>query len=145
MLIQASTLFLEVTEEILRRGSRVRFVAEGTSMHPTLRAGDALWVAPVDPAAVRSLDILLYRGPRGPIAHRVRRIRNAPGRLTAFLLQGDAPGAGGEWVDPSQILGRVVAVERGDRTMALSGSWSLSRQRLGVALHRLKRWMSVCL
>ena len=45
-------------------------------MHPTIRDGEAITVEPVAPCAVKCGDILLYRGARRVIAHRVVAILN---------------------------------------------------------------------
>ena len=68
-----SNVFFEVAEEVLRRGHRVRFRAEGASMHPTIRAGETITVKPASPAELEVGDIALYRTERGVIAHRVIR------------------------------------------------------------------------
>ena len=42
-----SSLFRALIEEALTAGTVVRFRAEGTSMHPTIRNGEAITIAPV--------------------------------------------------------------------------------------------------
>ncbi|MGD8776456.1 MAG: S24/S26 family peptidase, partial [Syntrophobacterales bacterium] len=56
--------------ELLSLGLAVRFRAPGTSMHPTIRHGDVITVAPVAPASLKRGDIILYRFQGGFIAHR---------------------------------------------------------------------------
>src|SRR2546428_13306896 len=73
-------------------------------------------VAPVEPAAVKRGDILLYQGERGLIAHRLVGLRrSAKGEDVRYLLQGDASVDRDDPVQPEQVLGRVVAVRRGGR------------------------------
>jgi len=83
-----------------------------------VRDGEAIVVAPIDLREVRRGDVLLYRGPRGPIAHRVVR---GPRRDGSWVLKGDALGSCDAPVDPRQVLGRVVGVERNGRTLSLDG------------------------
>src|SRR2546426_2174706 len=71
------TMFNEITGELLRCGNRVRFRAVGASMQPTIEDGELITVAPVEPAAVKRGDILLYRGERGLIAHRLESLRKS--------------------------------------------------------------------
>src|SRR3989442_9908103 len=109
-------MFNEITGELLRCGNRVRFRAVGASMQPTIEDGELITVAPVEPAAVKRGDILLYRGERGLIAHRLVGLRrSAKGEDVRYLLQGDASVDRDDPVQPEQVLGRVVAVRRGGR------------------------------
>src|SRR2546422_10829912 len=109
-------MFNEITGELLRCGNRVRFRAVGASMQPTIEDGELITVAPVEPAAVKRGDILLYRGERGLIAHRLVGLRrSAKGEDVRYLLQGDASVDRDDPVRPEQVLGRVVAVRRGGR------------------------------
>lgn len=105
-------LFLDVSERLLEEGYRVRFRAGGTSMQPAISDGDALTVEPVDPVAVRPGDILLYRKHRRGIAHRVVHVRHAGQAVVAFVLRGDAKTACDALVEPVDLLGKVVMVER---------------------------------
>src|SRR3989454_7882575 len=114
------TMFNEITGELLRCGNRVRFRAVGASMQPTIEDGELITVAPVEPAAVKRGDILLYRGERGLIAHRLVGLRRSvKGEDVRYLLQGDASVDRDDPVQPGQVLGRVVAVRRGGRSRAL--------------------------
>ena len=45
-----SELFLDLATGLMSRGHRVRFRAEGNSMHPPIRHGEAILVEPVSPA-----------------------------------------------------------------------------------------------
>lgn len=94
----------------------------GTSMHPTFREGDVLWVEPVAAPAVG--DVILYRPPGGPaVVHRVRAV--APGGR--LITQGDASaGPDAAPVEPAQVVGRVQGVHRGGR---------------GVVPAVLRRWL----
>lgn len=105
-------LFLHVSERLLEEGYRVRFRAGGTSMQPAINDGDALTVEPVEPLAVRPGDILLYRTHRRGIAHRVVNIRQAGSAVVAFLLRGDAKAACDRPVEPGEVVGKVIAIER---------------------------------
>ena len=89
-------------------------------MQPTIEDGELITVAPVEPAAVKRGDILLYQGERGLIAHRLVCLRrSAKGEDVRYLLQGDASVDRDDPVQPEQVLGRVVAVRRGGRSRAL--------------------------
>ena len=66
-----SDLFVGLTRELLQRGCHVRFRATGTSMHPTIRDGEVVTVAPASEDAFAVGDVLLCRFGRRPTAHRV--------------------------------------------------------------------------
>lgn len=69
-----SEVFLAVAGGLLSRGHRVRFRAEGDSMHPAIRGGEAIVVEPVSPEHLKKGDIVLYLSGRGITAHRVVKI-----------------------------------------------------------------------
>ena len=126
---------------------------------------------PVQPPAVRTGDIVLYRTEAGVIAHRVIRIerrnpcseaplraeeqiskpRHSPSQSTElsphqlFFLRGDASENCDRPIEGEQILGKVVSVERDGR---LIDPYSLNAKvmyltRLGVSW--LKSWIKEAL
>jgi signal peptidase I len=133
--------FVSVVSDLLSRGHSVRFRAKGGSMHPTIREGEAITVAPARPAGIRRGDVILYRVGQGVIAHRVARVAQRLDGALVFIPRGDASQGRDEPVEETAILGRVVAVERGGRT--LNPAWSGARA-LAVAwaaAARLLRWL----
>jgi signal peptidase I len=133
--------FVDVVSDLLRQGHSVRFRANGGSMRPTIREGETITVAPVQPAEIRRGDVVLYRVGRGVIAHRVARVVRQPGGTLVFTPRGDASQGRDQPVEELAILGRVVTVERGGRSLnpaalrarALAVAWA-------VAGHLL-RWL----
>ncbi len=140
-------VFSDVSAELLRRGARVRFRATGRSMQPTILEGEAITVEPVAPAAITPGDILLYRWKRGVIAHRVIRIERTNGGAvtqpsvlspqSSFVLRGDASVSYDCPVEPEQVLGRVVAVERAGRRIDLAGRRAKLKRTCRVWASRL--------
>lgn len=166
-----SEVFLAVAGGLLSRGHRVRFRAEGDSMHPAIRGGEAIVVEPVSPEHLKKGDIVLYLSGRGITAHRVVKIlaggaaysleerelrslegnpssaallkRSAPQvKRSFFVLRGDAPGSADEPVEQEQILGKVVAVERAGRSIDLDNQKAKMLQTFGILIYRLKRTIS---
>jgi len=124
----AQPLFIDVSTELLRRRQCVRFRAPGLSMHPTIKEGQTITVAPISPLDIKRGDILLYILGRKIIAHRVVSIEkkksdssNQPSKFCSrlFLLRGDASTICDEPVEAQQILGKVVFVERDGRSINL--------------------------
>jgi signal peptidase I len=110
---------IHVIEALLRGGHSVRFRAPGSSMHPTIRNGEIITVAPLGESAIQLGDVVLYRRGRAAIAHRVIRMQSASGRSGAFVLQGDAAISCDRPVCFAQLLGRVLAIERDGRRVRL--------------------------
>jgi signal peptidase I len=124
--VEPHHLFSDLSAELLRTGMNICFQASGWSMHPSIEDGETITVEPVAPCDVKRGDIILYLSQRGVIAHRVVKIQSAvksqqsttshqssslsPHHL--FLLRGDASNSCDEPVEPQQVLGIVVSVER---------------------------------
>jgi signal peptidase len=118
--------FPNLIVDCLSAGRPVRFRARGSSMHPTIRSGDSLLVAPVEPDRVRTGDIILYAAtPSRLLAHRVIEIvrhacpgpegADAAGTEAAFLMKGDGCPHPDPPVASDRVLGKVAAVERNGR------------------------------
>jgi signal peptidase I len=104
----------ELAAEVLRRGARLRIKARGGSMVPFLRDGDVVLVTPVADTDVAVGDVICYEAPPGGLClHRV--IERKRDRV---LAKGDAL-AFTEVVDPADVLGKVVAVQRRGRVKRL--------------------------
>src|SRR2546427_346981 len=124
--MSAALRFIELLEDVLRGGHRVRFRAPGWSMHPTICHDEIITVAPLGRAPVRTGDVLLYRQGRTAIAHRVIQVRSSSGGAAELVLRGDAAAVSDRPVRLEQVLGRVQAVERSGRRVRLRGprpSW----------------------
>lgn len=132
--------FLDVSRDLLARGYQVRFQATGSSMYPTIRHQDLVTVAAGDASAIKTGDIVLYRLGEGVIAHRVIGIERTPdGRVGRVALRGDWADLPDAPVEPDQILGRVLAVDRDGRHITLIGPWARLRQRARASLSKAKR------
>ena len=113
-----SPLFASVVESLLAAGCSVRFRASGGSMHPTIRAGDVLVLAPIDPTELRKGAVVLARQSGRLVAHRIADITNSDAG-PRVLLRGDALSACAPTVPADAILARVVAIERAGGRMAV--------------------------
>jgi len=109
--------FAELSAKVLTEGHALRFRAHGNSMFPFIRDGDTLTVGPAPDAAVRTGDVVFYRGAHDTLtAHRVLRRMWLHGE-GVFATRGDAHAGPCEEVRASQVLGRVVCVERSHRVV----------------------------
>ncbi len=122
-----------LAEGLLAHGRTIKFSAPGGSMRPTIRGGEVIHVEPVRPASIGAGDIILFHQGTRIVAHRVVRIAQLRG-TRAFLTRGDAAFAADPWVAAGAVMGKVVAVERGGRTVALTTAGSIWSGRLGLCL-----------
>ena len=113
--------FVELTAELLNRGCCIRFQATGHSMYPAIKDGEIIKVEPVEPSQIKKGDILLYRVKKGVIAHRVVHIERRNGGPPFFVLRGDSLEACDGIVEPRQVIGRVISVERNGHDYKLNG------------------------
>ena len=115
-----SAVFGAVIEEALTTGALVRFRAEGTSMYPTIRDGEAITVAAVSTDEIVRGDVLLCRHGKRVLAHRVVGVTGR-GADRFFELRGDAKAACDPPVGASAVVGKVVGVRRNGRLVPLCG------------------------
>ena len=122
-------MFPKLITELLLDGYKVNFSAPGHSMFPTIMANETILVEPIDAAEAARGDIILYRSNGNLIAHRVVGINMLTGNTSSshsdretqssvpsthpfFTFRGDAAVACDEPVKASQILGKVISIER---------------------------------
>jgi signal peptidase I len=116
--------FVELTAELLERGNCVRFQATGHSMYPAIKDGEIIKVEPVEPSHIKKGDIVLYRMKKGVIAHRVVRIERRNGGPPFFVLRGDTLKTCDGTVEPRQVIGRVISVERNGHDCRLDSRYA---------------------
>ncbi len=162
MIPSPQQLFIDMSTELLRQGKNVRFRAPGLSMHPAIREGETIIVAPVTPVDIKRGDILLYLAGMKVIAHRVVSIKREKSDSTShssaqsnaltpqiiFTLRGDASAICDDPVEGKQVLGKVVSVERHGRSIDLYSTrarvlhiaytWASHLKRLILCL--LRQW-----
>ena len=117
--------FGDLAADLLKMGKQVRFRAMGSSMHPLVRDGDTLLIAPCQSFSIRPGDILLCTGGNHClVVHRVIRRKDSRNNRQ-FLTQGDqAPWPDG-WIDASRIYGRLEEIERDGKRFNTTGPFRL--------------------
>jgi signal peptidase I len=126
---ERTAIEMELAEEVLRSYGKLRIMARGSSMIPTIFPGDILFVER-DPLA-RLLPghvALASRGGRF-FAHRVVRL-TALGGAPRVVTRGDALSADDPAFFSEEILGRVTSVVRGQRQIELGGQDGLKASRI---------------
>jgi hypothetical protein len=131
------TAFENTVADLLGRGVSVRFQASGDSMHPSIRNGEHVHVAPVEWSSLRVGDVVLARARRGLTAHRL--VKVAAGAVTT---RGDNAIARDAALPHDAILGRITHIERDSVTVPVPPAPFLTFRRNLVSLSQLIR--SVC-
>lgn len=93
---------LENVAEQVRKGQTVTFIAKGKSMHPKVKDGSEVTVAPVDGEKVGRGDVVLVRVAGSIYLHLVTAVQR--GRVQISNNKGHVNG----WTKPENIYGRLV-------------------------------------
>jgi signal peptidase I len=133
-----TSLFLELSELLLRGGKHLQFRAAGLSMYPTIQDGDLVRVTSVSRDRIRVGNIVLYQTGGVPVVHRVVGIRKFAG-CTVLSLRGDACGSPDAPVEGRQVLGKVLAIQRGDRFFEVGARHAQLTHRVRLLARLLKR------
>jgi len=128
---------LELTAEILREFSEVRFVAQGTSMLPTIFPGDCLTVESFGAEPPRRGDVVLCRRGDAFRVHRIVRILEK-GPATFYVLRGDALTEDDPPVSAGDLLGRVTSLARRGKSVQLDSAQRVSHRLLRSIVRRSK-------
>ena len=122
------TQFEPTVADLLGRGVTVRFQASGDSMHPSIRSGEHVHVAPVEWSSLRAGDVVLARAKRGLTAHRLVNI--TAGTATT---RGDNARQRDATVPKTAILGRITHIERDGATVAVPAARRVRRILLSLS------------
>ena len=107
----------------------------GYSMIPLLRPGDVVMAQPVEWHRLCRGDLVVVRRPDDVITHRLVAVGEQD-----YLTKGDNCCSADAPVSPAAILGRVVAIERGNVRVDLQGRrWTWVNRWLGKV-----GWWEVC-
>jgi signal peptidase len=117
------TLLLVVIGVLVYSSVTGRFtvaVVKGKSMLPTLREGDIVFIARVDPGEIKVGDVIVYKSPSNSIVviHRVISIVNEDGDYY-YVTKGDNNSGPDTWnfisgkgIPYNRVIGKVIEVNR---------------------------------
>lgn len=126
--------------EVLKLGHRVRIPTVGTSMHPFIRYGQVIHIQSATMSGLAVGDIVVYVSGRRMVAHRVlKKGRDEEGPF--LLTKGDSFSAFDAPVRPEQVLGKVVAVEKGRRRVNPASPWRRPLNRFCAWVSPLSPWL----
>ena len=92
----------------------LRLTVTSDSMRPLLRAGDVVVVQPIEPRALQPGDVVVAQRNGEWITHRLVAIDER-----GWHTHGDNTRYADEAAGADEIVGRVIAIERGDQTIDL--------------------------
>ena len=104
----------DLAVELLRSCGAARLPINGSSMLPSLWPGDILDVRRQNATEIQPGHVVVFQRDSRLVAHRVVRRLDRNGS-TLLITRGDRRWKPDAPVFPHQLLGRVEAVERGDR------------------------------
>lgn len=107
-------------------GQRHDFPVQGSSMEPLLRPGDVVEVVH-RPGPLHCGDVIVFKQGDSVVVHRLLRQNRKRGR---FLARGDNRLDADPPVTAADVVGRVVAVRRGSRTVRLDTAFWRAAGRL---------------
>lgn len=112
-----------LAEDVIRTFGEARLRVFGTSMVPSILPGDVISVRRSAPVEISSGEIILYAREGRMFVHRV--VGRAGGPDNALLItRGDSLRRSDPPVSSSELLGKVISIERGGRQLRTSSSLS---------------------
>jgi hypothetical protein len=141
----AHELRLDLAAEVLQRFGQVRFIAQGSSMIPSIFPGDLITVRSRQVSGVSDGEIVLcVNGGRFFVHRMVSRQHSDRGRI-AVATRGDALDRQDPLIDGTQLLGSVISVVRRGQPVRLPLRMSPSMQFLRWNIRNSSRFASIIL
>jgi hypothetical protein len=129
--------------ELLQATGKLRLIARGNSMLPTLWPGDLLVIEKLGLAHAQVGDVILFARQDRFYIHRILRRDYTPVG-PCLVTRGDAMPEADEPVLPFELLGKVIEIESGDkRTPVPPCSWM--RRGIGLMLAHSARMRGLAL
>jgi len=119
--------------EQLGSGKKIALRVSGRSMNPLIKKGNPVYVETCNPGALSMGDIVTFERDGLSVTHRVLWVMRR-NNGTILLTKGDNEVIMDRPVSTDQVLGKVVAVKRGNQTLQLNNpSWRFVNRLLGMA------------
>jgi signal peptidase I len=122
--MQVNQVTVNLVRRVVNKKGRILLPAQGKSMYPFIRQGDICHFEACDPAGFKKGDVVLFTsGLNQLIAHRFIKEINKDNQ-SFYLFKGDTNLLFDEPIDQEQIIGRMTAIERKNKTVNLKNMWS---------------------
>src|SRR5262249_5841110 len=107
--LRSMELLLSMWEELRSKAGPFHLRMRGTSMWPAVPEGSLIAVFPCPTGELRRGDLVTFRRGGSIVTHRVVRV-DERGRVRAW---GDSLATPDAWLEPPDVLGRGLVLERG--------------------------------
>lgn len=119
MKINKGTLF--AIKKAIQRNGWIELPADGTSMFPLIKRGSICRFALCEASALKKGDIVLFQAAGDQlVAHRFLEIKKN-GRHMRYLFKGDTNLGMDAPVTDDRIIGKLIFIRKGNRTMHTTG------------------------
>ncbi len=112
-----AALRCDLAADVIRNFGELRLKVMGGSMFPAIRPGDVVTLERAESHQLAPGTIVSYRSGDLLITHRVKRVMGLQ-----LIAQGDTVSRRDAPIPSSEILGKVVSIERNGRRVALTRS-----------------------
>ncbi|MCA1758075.1 MAG: hypothetical protein LC649_11525 [Bacteroidales bacterium] len=114
-MIEKKKALRELVGRLLEEGNPIRIPANGYSMFPAIRPGDALTITPVeDPVTLREGEVVAWKREHDLVVHRLVAVRIHDDRIV-LVTRGDSCLAADQPILPLSLAGRVTDIQRKGR------------------------------
>lgn len=131
---------VDLTKEILKKGSCVRVPIVGSSMFPLFRKGDVIIIEPVDIEQIVLGDIIVYQREDKIFAHRLVK-RYIDNGKTTFMTKGDTFSECDKPFFSEDVLGRVSATERKGQLLRINSGLYGALNSFCAKISPFSRWI----
>lgn len=105
----------ELVSRLLEEGNSIRIPADGYSMFPSIRPGDAIMISPVeDMCSLQVGEIVAWKREHDLVVHRLISVKCHQERMV-FITRGDSSMSADQPIIPEILAGRVTRIEQGGR------------------------------
>ena len=122
----------ELVGRLLEEGNPIKIPANGYSMHPAIKRGDALTITPVDdPESLQDGEVVAWKREHDLVVHRLITVEKLDGRLI-LITRGDSTLAADHPIPYSSLAGRITDIERKTRKeypFLTSGAYRKGRKK----------------
>jgi len=125
----------ELMKAVFEKGLAFRFQAKGISMFPFIREGDKVTLVAAKSGGIKTGDVVAFFHPKSK-TFTVHRIIKKKSR--SYLVKGDHNSEADGAISESEILGRVIKIERGKK----GNIFGIGPEKLLIALVSRSRLFS---
>lgn len=125
-------LALDMLKEVIDRDVEIPLKTFGLSMRPSIYGGEWIVVRRAGAEEIGMGDVVIYQSGPVFVAHRVIRKRQQDDRI-CFTMKGDAHLAAEGEIAAEEVVAKVVAMKKADKTIDLSRPrWRLANRLIAL-------------